>query len=108
MAMAARRLNELARVLQAQPGVLQAHVSCKPRLCIDPQSKAPRWAGRHNDGLSKGEQHKGQIDRQWPHQVALRTPFVSGANFTMPAAATRRAATPLWAMGATTSSTASR
>jgi hypothetical protein len=29
----------------------------------------------------KGELHKGQIDREWPHQVALRADLVSGANF---------------------------
>jgi hypothetical protein len=29
----------------------------------------------------KGELHKGQIDRNWPYQVALRADRVSGANF---------------------------
>ena len=29
----------------------------------------------------KGELHKGRIDREWPHQVALRADAVSGPNF---------------------------
>lgn len=29
----------------------------------------------------KGELHKGTIDRDWPHQVALRADVVSGANY---------------------------
>ena len=29
----------------------------------------------------KGELSKDTMDRQWPHQVALRADFVSGANF---------------------------
>lgn len=29
----------------------------------------------------KGELHSWQIDREWPHQVALRADFVSGANY---------------------------
>jgi hypothetical protein len=31
----------------------------------------------------KGELSKGTIDRQWPHQVALRADFVAGRNFTL-------------------------
>jgi hypothetical protein len=31
----------------------------------------------------KGELSKGTIDREWPHQVALRADFVAGRNFTV-------------------------
>jgi hypothetical protein len=31
----------------------------------------------------KGELHKGRIDREWPHQVALRADAASGANFSI-------------------------
>ena len=29
----------------------------------------------------KGELSKGTVDRQWPHQVALRADFVAGRNY---------------------------
>jgi hypothetical protein len=37
----------------------------------------------------KGELHKGQIDRDWPYQVALRADRVSGASFPIIDAFTR-------------------
>ena len=44
-------------------------------------STACHWAAPAMMVYRKGELHKGRIDREWPHQVALRADAVSGANF---------------------------